>query len=382
MSTENNINDKDLDIIEKVEPFSEEPITKEPAKEETLTEGPIKEELVTEEPAKEEVLTEEPVKEEALTEVPAKEETTTTESEDLPTMDDFKDQIEHSFKRVAEGDILKGTVIGISDTEVTLDLGYYAEGIVKSEELSNDPAFSIKGDLSIGEDMSCIVLREDDGKGNILLSKKRADDILSWEKLSEEMKAKTKIKVKIAQAVKAGVVAYLYGIRAFIPASQLSISYVEDLETWVGKEIEVIVITASAEERRLILSGKEVELENESKKRASKMANLSRGLVTTGTVDKIMPYGAFVNIGDGLSGLLHISQISDRRIESPNEVIKEGETVTVKVLDIKDGKISLSMKAVMDKEDVAIDFADAPSSYQSGEEATTNLASLLKNIKL
>ena len=304
------------------------------------------------------------------------------ENEIIPSMDDFKDQINNSFKRVVEGDILKGTVIGISDTELTLDLGSYTEGIVKAEELSNDPAFSIKGDVAIGEEMTCVVISEDDGRGNILLSKKQADDILAWEKLSEDMKSKAKHRVKIAQSVKSGVVAYLYGIRAFIPASQLSIRYVEDLEAWVGKEIETIIITASKDDNKLVLSGKEVELEIANKKRAGNMAKLTRGFVTTGTVEKIMPYGAFVNIGEGLSGLLHISQISDRRIKSPNEVIKEGETVTVKVLDIKDGKISLSMKAVVDKEDVAMDVADTPSSYQSGEEVTTNLASLLKNIKL
>jgi small subunit ribosomal protein S1 len=306
----------------------------------------------------------------------------TNEIEVIPSMDEFKDQIESSFKKVAEGDILKGTVIGISDTEVTLDLGSYTEGIVKLEELSNDPAFSIKGDVATGEEMSCLVISEDDGKGNILLSKKRADDILSWERLSEDMKSKTKLKVKIAQAVKSGVVTYLYGIRAFIPASQLSISYVEDLETWVGKEIEAIIITVSSDDRKLVLSGKEVELEIANKKRAGNMAKLTRGFVTTGTVDKIMPYGAFVNIGEGLSGLLHISQISDKRIKTPNEIIKEGETVTVKVLDIKDGKISLSMKAVAENGDLAMDVSDLPSSYQSGEEVTTNLSSLLKNIKL
>ena len=306
----------------------------------------------------------------------------TNENEVIPSMDEFKDQIEKSFKKVVEGDLLKGTVIGISETELSLDLGSYTEGIVKLEELSNDPAFSIKGDVTVGEEMSCIVINEDDGKGNILLSKKRADDILSWEKLSENMKSKTKLTVKIAQAVKGGVVAYLFGLRAFIPASQLSIEYVEDLETWVGKEIEVVIITASKDDRKLVLSGKEVELEAANKKRAKNMATLTRGFVTTGTVDKIMPYGAFVNIGEGLSGLLHISQISERRIKSPSEIIKEGETVTVKILDIKEGKISLSMKAVMDKQDVAMDFTDVPSSYQSGEEVTTNLASLLKGIKL
>ncbi|HWT27020.1 MAG TPA: S1 RNA-binding domain-containing protein, partial [Mobilitalea sp.] len=113
-----------------------------------------------------------------------------------------------------------------------------------------------------------------------------------------------------------------------------------------------------------------------------KIGKLQLGIVTTGIVEKIAPYGAFVNIGEGLTGLVHISQICGRRIKSPNEVIKEGEQVTVKVIDIKDGKISLSMKAVEEKEEVVEDVEEAPVTYSTGEEATTGLAALLKNIKL
>jgi small subunit ribosomal protein S1 len=297
-------------------------------------------------------------------------------------MDDFKDEIARSFKKIKEGDILTGTVIGISETEVILDLGYYTEGIIKLEELSNDPSFSIKADVTIGEEISATVIREDDGEGNILLSRKQADDILSWDKLKEAMSSRKVLRVKIAQAVNAGVVAYLYGVRAFIPASQLALAYVENPESYVGKEIDVIVITASADDKKLVLSGKEVERDREQLNKKSKISRLQKGIVTTGTVEKIAPYGAFVNIGEGLSGLLHISQICDKRIKSPNEVIKEGETVTVKILDIKDGKISLSMKAVEEKEEIIEAAEEAPSSYTSGEEATTGLAALLKNFKL
>jgi small subunit ribosomal protein S1 len=196
------------------------------------------------------------------------------------------------------------------------------------------------------------------------------------------MEGKKVFRVKISGAVNSGVVTYLLGVRAFIPASQISLSYVEDLDAWVGKEIDVIVITASQEDMKLVLSGKEVERDREKKDKSSKISRLQIGIVTTGTVEKIAPYGAFVNIGEGLSGLLHISQICDRRIKSPNEVIKEGETVTVKIIDIKEGKISLSMKAVEEKEDVIEDVDDAPATYSSGEEATTGLAALLKNFKL
>ena len=300
----------------------------------------------------------------------------------IPSMDEFKEEIARSFKKIREGDILKGTVIGISETEVILDLRYYTEGIIKLEELSNDPRFTIKADVTLGEEISATVLREDDGQGHILLSRKRADDILAWTHLKNDLNTKKVSRVKIAQAVNAGVVTFLYGVRAFIPASQLSLTYVEDLEAWVGKELDVIVITASEEDMKLVLSGKEVERDREKLDKSSKISHLQTGIVTTGTVEKITPYGAFINIGDGLTGLVHISQICDRRIKSPSDVIKEGETVTVKIIDIKEGKISLSMKAVEDKEDVIEDVEDAPATYASGEAATTGLAALLKNFKL
>lgn len=300
----------------------------------------------------------------------------------IPSMDEFKDDLEKSFKKINEGDILKGTVIGVSDTEVIVDLRYYAEGIIKLEELSNDPRFSIKEDIKVGEEISATVLSTDDGHGNILMSRKRADDILAWEHLQEDMDMKKIHTIKVAQAVKGGVITYLYGIRAFIPASQISIAYIEELEAVVGKEIDTIVITASAEDNKLVLSGREVEQERAEKDKNSRMSKLQKGLVTKGIVEKIVPYGAFVNIGDGLSGLLHISQISFKRLKSPNEVLKEGEEVTVKIIDIKDGKISLNMKDVEGNAVIIDDIEAAPSTYSSGEEATTGLAALLKDIKL
>ena len=304
------------------------------------------------------------------------------EREVIPSMDEFKDAIADSFIKIREGDILKGTVIGISESEVILDLGYYAEGVIKLEELSNDPGFSIKADVSLGEEVSATVLREDDGHGNILLSRKRADDLLAWDKLKEAMDSKKIVPVKISQTVNAGVVTYLYGVRGFIPASQLSINYVENLEAWVGREINAVIITADAGNKKLVLSGKEVERENHMLERQSKISRLQIGTVTTGTVEKITPYGAFINIGDGLSGLLHISQISNKRIKSPNEVLKTGDTVTVKIINVKDGKISLSRKAVEENDEVTQEVDQAPTSYSTGEEATTGLAALLKNIKL
>ncbi|MDF2802863.1 MAG: hypothetical protein K0S61_2766 [Anaerocolumna sp.] len=303
-------------------------------------------------------------------------------AEEIKTMKDYEDQINKSFTKIEEGTILKGTVIGISETEVTVDLGYYAEGIIRLEDLSNDPRFSIKFDVAIGEEISAAVIREDARTGNILLSKKEADNILSWTILKDYMDQRKTLKVKIAQEVNSGVVTYLEGIRAFIPASQLSLDYVNDLASYVGKELDVIVITVDETNSKLVLSAKELEKDKKEGEKKSKISRLQIGLVTKGVVEKIMPYGAFVVFGEGLSGLLHISQISNKRIKSPNEVIKEGDEVTVKITEVKDGKVSLSMKAVSDESSVEGAIEDVPFEFSTGGEAATGLGALLSKIKL
>jgi small subunit ribosomal protein S1 len=305
---------------------------------------------------------------------------TATKEEKIPSMAEFESQIDHSFRKLKPGDIVTGTVIGISDTEVTVDLNSYTEGIIKLEELSNDPRFSIKADIQIGEEISAIVLKEN-REGNILLSRRQADDILAWDTLKKMMEEHTPVTVKVAQVVNAGVVTYLQGIRAFIPASKLALTYVEDLSTFVGKELVVQVITVDKEKKKLVLSAKDLLLAQAVAEKNNRASQLAIGSILSGKVEKIMPFGAFVDLGDGLSGLVHISQISDKRIKTPGEVLKVGDEVKVRVRDVKDGKISLSMKNLSAK-DEAVETPTGPREFSSGGEATTGLAELLKNIKL
>ena len=272
-------------------------------------------------------------------------------SEEL-TMQDFEQELNRSFKKIFPGDVVTGTVIGISDTEVTLDLNYFAEGIIPLTELSNDPRFSIKADVQIGETISAMVTHENK-EGALMLSKKKADDVLSWDKLKELMDAGTVVTVKIAEAFPAGAITYLEGIRAFIPASKLAMTFVDDPTTFIGQTVQAIVITVNQADQKLTLSVKDVLKEQEKQERNGRIARLVVGTVVTGTVEQIMPYGAFVSIGEDLSGLLHISQICGRRIKSPSEVIKIGDTVNVKIIDVKDGKVSLSMKAVEEDAEVS-----------------------------
>lgn len=299
----------------------------------------------------------------------------------METMDDFKNELEASFRRINEGDIISGTVIDVSEEEVTLDLKYYAQGIIKAADLSNDPDFAVMEQVHKGDVIEATVVKTDDGQGNILLSRKAANDMLSWEKFQKMLDEKTTVTVRIKESVKSGVVAYLEGIRAFIPASQLSLDYVEDTEPWIGKELSVRVITADPEKKKLVLSGKAVAREAEILERNHRISMLVPGTVVEGTVESLMPYGAFVNLGNGLSGLVHVSQISSRRIGKPSEVLKEGQKVKAKILNTNDNKISLSMKA-LDEEMVDTGTAADMENYTSRETLGTSLGSLLSGLKL
>ena len=296
------------------------------------------------------------------------------------TMADYAAELEASFKKIREGDILTGTVIAITETEVTLDLQYYTEGIIRLEDYSEEPGFSFKDTIAIGDEISATVIRRDDGEGHILLSRKEANDIQAWDKLQEMMDQQTAITVKISDVVNAGVIAYVEGIRGFIPASKLSLNYVEDTSEWLSKEIQVRIITVNAADKKLVLSAKELLQEQSALERNSRVASIPVGQVTEGTVESLQTYGAFINLGNGLSGLVHISQISTKRIKSPAAVLHVGDTVKVKVIDTKDGKISLSMKALEEvmSEELEEESYDLPET----EEVSTSLGSLFANIKL
>ena len=203
-------------------------------------------------------------------------------------------------------------------------------------------------------------------------------DAQKWQELLVMMQEKTVIKVKVKEAVKSGLVVYVDEIRGFIPASQISTQYVEKLEDWVGKYLEVLPITVDPEAKKLVLSARVLLKEKEEAEKAARLAECKVGAVTEGTVDSIKDYGAFINLDNGLSGLLHISQISNQRIKHPSVVLKEGDKVTVKIIGLNDGKISLSKKVLEAAETEETEVFD----YRETETAFTGLGDLLKGIKL
>lgn len=298
------------------------------------------------------------------------------------TMKDYEKELEASFRKIREGDVISGTVIDVNEEEVTLDLKYYTQGIIKAEDMSNDPAFSLLNDVKAGDVIEATVIRMDDGQGNILLSKKEANEVLSWDVLEQMKEEKTDVTVKVSEAVNGGAVAYVEGIRGFIPASQLDLNYVEEPADYVGKTLKVRVITVDQEREKLVLSAKEILKEQQKEEHDHKVAMIVPGTILEGTVESLQTYGAFIDLKDGLSGLVHISQICQKRIKKPSEVLKVGDKVKVKVLNTNDGKISLSIKAVAEEQEASeVEDFDTVS-FSCNESVGTSLGDLFAKLKL
>ncbi|MCM1246050.1 MAG: S1 RNA-binding domain-containing protein [Roseburia sp.] len=303
------------------------------------------------------------------------------------TMADFEDEINASFVTYKEGDVVRGTVVSVEEEEVIVDLQSFSQGVIPGSEYSDDPDFHAMDEIRVGDVLEAVVMYEDE-QGRTVLSLKQARAAESWELLRDAMERHQIYETRVKSVVPSGVTAYVEGIRGFIPASQLALSYVEqeELEDYVGKMLKVCVITADETADKLVLSAKEVAREEAAKTHEAKLNALQKGFITEGTVTRIESYGCFVEFGEDLTGLVHISQICNKFLKSPKEVVKLGMKVKVKVLDVNDGKIRLSMK---EAEDIAPELEqggeepeeNTPLGYTEGE-ATTSLAGLLKGIHL
>ncbi len=300
-------------------------------------------------------------------------------TETTSSMAEYEKELNASFKKLENGDIISGTVIAVDEEEITLDLHYYTEGIIKVSDYSREPGFLVKEEVHVGDEVSATVIGRDNRRGCILLSRIEANDVLAWDKLNQLKESKENLMVTVKGMVNAGVIAYVEGIRGFIPASKLSLNYVENLEDYLNQTIQVRIFDVDKDKKRLILSAREILKEKADDERRAKVSNVQVGLVTEGTVEKLQDYGAFVNLGNGLSGMVHISQISEKRVKHPSVVLAVGDTVKVKVIGVKDGKISLSMKAL--EEVAAEEIVEEVFELPKAEEVTTTLGSLFAKLK-
>ena len=356
------------------ETVEEEPMAEEPVAEESAVEDPVVEEPVAEESAVEDPVVEEPVAEEPAVEDPVAEEPVAEE----PAVEDSVVEEPVAEEPAVENPVVEEPAIEDPVAEEPVTEEPVVEELVAEEPVGKEPSPS---DVITSESK---MKKEEIADETMSDYEEHFDDANPWNLLTKYMKEKTNLTVVITGVVNKGVLTNVEGEKAFIPASQLSLSYVEDLEVFLNKEMEVRVTDVDQSKNRLVLSAKDILKERESVEKAKQIQSIPVGSVAEGIVETLQNYGAFVRLDGGLSGLVHVSQISHKRIKTPGEVLKVGNKVKVKIIGIKDGKISLSIKALDDRGPVDrgereyTPKVDIPKSENIG----TSLGDLFKDIKL
>ena len=271
-------------------------------------------------------------------------ENVTKNIEQNPMMD-FMDDIEKSLRLPKPGDIIDGKVDQVMDDAVIVNMGCKKDGILRADEVVLEEGQKLSDIFKVGDEIQAKVIKSDEGEGGILLSKKRLVAVENYTELEEAMENKEAISVKLTRAVNGGVIAAYKEITGFIPMSQLSDRYVENADEFLGQTVDVRVIRVETKRNRAVFSRKAVLVDEKRKAVAEIWTNLNVGDVVEGKVMRFTDYGAFVDIG-GVDGLLHISEISWGKLKHPEEVLKIGDIINVKILSLNEekGKISLGLK--------------------------------------
>lgn len=257
----------------------------------------------------------------------------------------FEQMLEESLVTLHTGDVVKGTVIQVVGEEVSVNLGFKSDGVIPRGEFSRDTTVVPSKVVQPGDEIEVFVVRVNDGDGNVLLSRKRIEEQKGMEDIEAAFNDKTVVTGTVTDVVKGGLIAVVNGVRVFIPSSQVSNRFIEDLSVFKGQELEFNIIEMDRVKRRII-GGRKALVEQEiAAKRAALFETIEAGAKIAGTVSRLTDFGAFVDLG-GVDGLIHISEMSWGRISNPREILKEGQAVEVFVLDVdkEKGKISLSLK--------------------------------------
>ncbi len=250
---------------------------------------------------------------------------------------------EGSLNQIRTGAVVKGTVIGVKENEISLNIGYKADGIVTKSEYTNDSSADLTQLVHVGDEMEVKVLKVNDGEGQVSLSYKRLAQDRSAKELEEAFENKTILQAKVTQVLNGGLSVMVNGIRVFIPASLVSDGYERDLNKYADQEIEFRIIEFNPRRRRIIGDRKQILVERKAAAQKALMERIEEGMIVTGKVKNLTDFGAFIDLG-GADGLLHISEMSWGRIESPKKLFKVGDEVEAFIKEIKGDKIALSMK--------------------------------------
>ena len=250
---------------------------------------------------------------------------------------------EGSLNQIRTGAVVKGTVIGVKENEISLNIGYKADGIVTKNEYTNDSSADLTQLVHVGDEMEVKVLKVNDGEGQVALSYKRLAQDRSSKVLEEAFENKTVLKAKVAQVLNGGLSVLVDGIRVFIPASLVSDGYERDLTKYADQEIEFVIIEFNPKRRRIIGDRKQILVERKAAMQKELMERIQEGMIVNGTVKNLTDFGAFIDLG-GADGLLHNSDMSWGRIDSPKEMFSVGDEVEAFIKEIKGDKIALSLK--------------------------------------
>lgn len=259
------------------------------------------------------------------------------------TMADLMAEVDKSMARIYRGQVIEATVILVQEKGVSVNIGSQKDGFIPWDEMSFEAVD--KDSVKEGDKFNVVVVKIDDEE--VIVSKRRAEIQKTFDEVQKMFENKETFTVHVKEVVKGGVVAPFKGLRGFIPGSQISHTYVEDLSAYVGKEVEVEIIEFDPKAKKLVLSGKRLSANKAKSAKAEKLATLVAGERVTGTVTKLMPYGAFVDLG-GVEGLVHNNELSWTRIKHPSDVVKEGDKIDVVIssVDTEAGKIALSLKDI------------------------------------
>ncbi|MBK1811369.1 30S ribosomal protein S1 [Clostridium sp. YIM B02505] len=253
----------------------------------------------------------------------------------------------YDFKRIHSGEIIKGKIINVTKDEVFVNINYFADGIISRNEITDEADVDLSELLKIDDEIDVMILSTDDGEGNVVLSKKRADEIKVWYDIKEAFESKKIIEVKVKEQVKGGFIASYKGVRVFIPGSQGAFEWRDNFHQFINSVVEVAIIEFDEDKKKVVASRRVIETEEREKKKEKVWKSLSVGQKITGKVVRLAKFGAFVDLG-GIEGLIHVSDLSWKRINDPSEVVSLGDEVEVFIqeVDQKKNRISLALKDV------------------------------------
>lgn len=249
------------------------------------------------------------------------------------------------MKSVKRGQLVNATVVKVTSDGLLVDVGQKSEGFIPRAEASTRDDVDLVSTFKTGDVIQCRVVKIGDDDGMIILSKKRADFELVWDRLKEAKDNKEILTTVATKAVKGGLLVDV-GVPAFVPRSQIDLNRNADPTKWVGKELKVRIIEVDRPTRRVVCSQKEVLEEDRERRREEFISNLKVGEIYEGTVVGLVEFGAFVDLGEGVEGLIHLSELSWGGRKTPQQVLKKRQKVNVKVIKIagEEGRISLSLR--------------------------------------